>query len=259
MTGVYDLKGEKVSDIELPRFFNGSVRRDLIKRAVVAIQSHSLQVYGPNWFSGKDTSAFSFGPGRGLSRIPRVTGGGGARGRGSIVPNAVGGRRAHPPVTERCLSKKINKKERMAATKSAIAATRIKELVESRGHMTGGVKELPIIAADEFEGLKKTKEVWEALLNLGLQADLERASVKSIRGGKGTRRGRKYKRRKSILCVVSKDSPIRKAAENIAGVDVATAKELNAEHLAPGANPARLTVYTPAALKELETRFGEVS
>jgi large subunit ribosomal protein L4e len=259
MVGVYDLEGKRVSKIELPRVFKSGVRKDLIKRAVVALQSHSLQSYGPNWFSGKDTSAFSFGPGRGLSRIPRVTGGGPVRGRGAIVPQAVGGRRAHPPVPERNLSKKINRKERNLAIASAIAASTDKELVESRGHVLEGVSELPILVVDELEGLKKTKEVREAFFKLGLDGDLNRAKNKTVRSGKGTKRGRKYKRRKSVLLVVSNDNTIKKAAQNILGVDVTTSKELNAEHLAPGANPARLTIYTVAAIKDLEKRFEDVS
>jgi large subunit ribosomal protein L4e len=258
MTGVYDLKGKKIKTVELPNVFSTDVRRDLIKRAVVALQSHRLQAYGPNWFSGKDTSAFSFGPGRGLSRIPRVRGGGPASGRGAIVPQAVGGRRAHPPVPERDLKKKINKKERTLATASAIASTADKELVESRGHAIKDVPELPLVVVDVLEGLKKTKDVKDAFSNLGLGGDLTRAKVKVIRSGKGTKRGRKYKKKKSVLVVVSNDENIKKAAENITGVDVTTAQKLNAEHLAPGANPARLTVYTISALKDIEKRFGGV-
>jgi large subunit ribosomal protein L4e len=259
MVGVYDLKGKKVSAIELPKVFDTEVRGDLIKRAVISLQSHRLQAYGPNWFSGKDTSAFSFGTGRGLSKIPRVTGGGPARGRGSIVPQAVGGRRAHPPVTERVLSKKINKKERILATASAIAATASKELVESRGHRIGEVPELALVVEDGLEELKKSKEVVETLSLLGLNEDLSRAKVKSTRSGKGKKRGRKYKRRKTALIVVSNDKSLKKAAENIPGIDVALSEDLNPEHLAPGAEPARLTVYTTSALKDLEIRFEEVS
>ncbi len=258
MVSVYGLDGKAVSKVELPDVFKTEVRDDLIKRAVIALQSHRLQPYGPNWFSGKDTSAFSFGPGRGLSRIPRVTGGGPVRGRGSIVPQAVGGRRAHPPVPERSLGKKINQKERILATASAIAATAEKDLVESRGHNASGVSDFPIVVVDELEGLSKTKDVTGVFSKLGLDSDLARAKIKSIRSGKGTKRGRKYKRRKSLLVVVSKDENIRKAAENLSGVDVTTVRNLNAEHLAPGANPARLTVYTESALKDLKDRFAGV-
>jgi len=259
MVGVYDIEGKKVSTVELPKVFSTEVRRDLIKRAVIALQSHRLQAYGPSWFAGKDTSAFSYGPGRGLARIPRVTGGGPVRGRGSIVPQAVGGRRAHPPVPERVLRKKINRKERLAATASAIAATAQRPFVEQRGHRIEDVKELPVVVSDELEGLERTAEVEEALKSLGLAKDLLRGRVKRIRSGKGKRRGRRYKRRKSALLVVSSGAEVLRSGKNLPGVDVVSARDLNAEHLAPGAEPARLTVYTVSALKELEKRFGEAS
>lgn len=255
MVGVYDIKGKKVSTINLPPVFNTDIRTDLIKKAVVAIQSHRLQPYGPDWLSGKRTSAFSFGPGHSLSRIPRVTGGGPARGRGAIVPQAVGGRRAHPPVPEKVLKKRINKKEKTLATASAIASTAERGLVESRGHIVEGVPELPLIVTDELEELKRTKDVKEAFSKLGLDGELSRASKKTIRSGKGKKRGRKYKKKKSLLVVVSKDGGIKKAAENLLGVDVTAAMKLNAEDLAPGASPARLTIYTVSALKDLEKRF----
>ncbi|MFQ5800941.1 MAG: 50S ribosomal protein L4, partial [Candidatus Hydrothermarchaeales archaeon] len=172
MVRVYDIKGKKVSTVALPKVFNTDVRIDLIKRAVVAIQSHRLQPYGPDWLSGKKTSAFSFGPGRGLSRIPRVTGGGPARGRGAIVPYAVGGRRAHPPVPEKVLKKRINKKEKALATASAIASTTSRELVKSRGHVIEGVAEVPLLVTNELEKLKRTKDVKEAFSKLGLDGEL---------------------------------------------------------------------------------------
>jgi large subunit ribosomal protein L4e len=45
-----------------------------------------------------------------------------------------------------------------------------------------------------------------------------------------------------------------KAARNLAGVDVATAREVNTEDLAPGAAPGRLTVFTESALEEVAER-----
>lgn len=259
MVGVYSLDGKKISTTELPSVFKVKMRKDLIKRAVVAQQSHRLQAYGPNWFSGKDTSAFSFGSGRNLSKIPRITGGGSTRGRGAIVPQAVGGRRAHPPVPDRVYAKKINKKETNQATASAIASTASKEHVESRGHLIADVPELPIVVSEDLEDLKKTKDVKEALIHLGLGEDLTRAHGKKIRCGKGTKRGRKYKKKKSVLIIVSKDENIKKAAKNIAGVSVSKAIDVSVEDLAPGASPARLTVYSSSALKDLEKRFGDLS
>ncbi len=63
-----------------------------------------------------------------------------------LVPQAAGGRRAHPPKVERIWSQKINKKERQLAIKSAVAATAVKEIVLKRGHRVQSLSQLPIVA-----------------------------------------------------------------------------------------------------------------
>ena len=88
---------------------------------------------------------------------------------------------------------------------------------------------------------------------LGLGADLERAkSGRNIRAGKGKMRGRRYRTPKSILLVVSNRDGLHKAARNVPGVDAVATKDLSAEDLAPGGDAGRLTVWTKAAIEELE-------
>jgi large subunit ribosomal protein L4e len=95
--------------------------------------------------------------------------------------------------------------------------------------------------------------VVELLEALGLHADIERADEgRSVRAGRGTTRGRKYREPSSILFVTSEEPS--KAARNLAGADVATAREVNAEDLAPGGHPGRLTVFTESAIEELTHR-----
>ncbi len=254
--GVYSVAGEKIEEIELPQVFNTPVRVDLIKRAVVAQQSHRLQPYGTDRLAGKRTSAESWGPGHGVSRVPRVKGSRHpSAGRAAFIPSAVGGRRAFPPLVERKLAKKINKKERRLAIASALAATAIKELVAERGHKIEEVKEIPLVVEDEFQKLTKAKEVEKAFEALGVATDIERAKEKKIRAGKGKRRGRKYRRKKSVLIVVSKDEGIGKGAGNFPGVDVVLAKDVSAEDLAPGTHAGRLCIFTKSALQVIEGRF----
>jgi len=113
--------------------------------------------------------------------------------------------------------------------------------------------ELPLVVADEFEDLVKTREVVETLEALGVYDDIERADEgKTVKSGQGKTRGRKYKRPSSILFVTS-DEP-SKAARNLAGADVATAADVNAEDLAPGTHAGRLTVWTESALEEVAER-----
>lgn len=241
-----DIDGNEAGSVELPAAFEAPYRPDLIKRAVLAAQANAKQPYGADAFSGKRTSAESFGSGRGLAHVPR------SNGRGRRVPQAVGGRRAHPPKAETDRSMKINDQERQQAVRSAIAATADAELVADRGHRIPDDIELPVVVDDAFEDLEKTREVVELLESLDLHADIERAEDANVRAGRGTTRGRTLRRPASILFVTG-ETPSR-AARNLAGVTVATGRSVSAEDLAPGTHAGRLTLWTEHALEEVAER-----
>ena len=243
---VLNLKGEIVEEIELPKVFETEFRPDIIKRAVLAIQSHRRQPYGTNPLAGVDYAWENWGPGYGYARVPRWKIGS----RAVVVPQAVGGRRAHPPKVQKKWAEKINKKEKRKALMSAIAATANPELVKARNHVFEG--ELPKIVVDDVESIKKTKEVAEVFKAIGVYADVERAKeTKRVRAGKGKMRGRRYVMKKSILLVVGRDDGVIKAAKNLPGVDAVLVKDLNVELLAPGCVAGRLTVWTKSAIEYL--------
>jgi large subunit ribosomal protein L4e len=187
---------------------------------------------------------------KGQSRLPRELPGGGGLGKVRRIPQSKGGRRAHPP-RGRDWTKKLNFKEYILALRSAIAATTDKTLVAARGHLLEAVPEIPLIVEDKFESQKKTKDVLGILAALGVGADLERAQEKKVRAGRGKLRGRRYKKKKSILIVVGKDSGIKKGAKNIPGVDIVEVAELDVEMLAPGTHAGRLTLWTESAIKNI--------
>ncbi|MCD6502846.1 MAG: 50S ribosomal protein L4 [Thermoplasmata archaeon] len=243
---VYDLEGNPVKEIELPRTFSEYVRADVIRKAFRIYLMNNRQPYGTNPRAGKNISAESWGVGYGLARIPRLP-----NGRGAFAPNTVGGYRAHGPKAEKIWKRHLNKKELRLALRSAISATAIKELVIGRGHKVPEDKQLPIVIVDDIQSIKKTKDLLRVLHNLGLEKDLERAAKRKIRAGKGKMRGRRYKQAKSVLIVVSKYDGIEKSASNIPGVEVSLVKQLNINKLAPGGVPGRLTIYTESALREL--------
>jgi large subunit ribosomal protein L4e len=247
---VFDLEGKPVAKIKLPPIFETPIRPDVIKRAVLAIQSARFQPQGRDPMAGKRTTAESRGVGLGIARIPRIKG---PRGTGAFAPGTVGGRLAHPPTPEKKIVKKIPKKEKRLALFSAIAATASKEMVVSRGHAVEGIPQIPLVVTDELEGLKKAKEVEEVLIKLGVLADLYRVreSVK-VRAGKGKLRGRKIKQAVGPLIVVAEDKGIGKAARNMPGVEIVPVKSLNAEVLAPGTHPGRLTIWTASAIEALD-------
>jgi len=251
-TTLRDLTGDETGSVELPAVFGTPYRPDLIRRAVLAAQANRKQDYGADPFAGMRTSAESPGSGRGIAHVPR------ANNRGRRVPQAVKGRKAHPPKAEKDRTAKVNEKERKQAVRSAIAATADADLVAARGHVFDDV-DLPIVVSDDFEDLVKTREVVDVLEALGVHGDIERADDTTRRAGRGTTRGRPTRRPTSILFVTGGEPS--KAARNLAGADVATGREVNAEDLAPGTQAGRLTIWTEHGLEELAERYavGEVT
>ena len=258
---ILDQSNSERGSKELPVIFSEEIRPDLIKRAVETLQSNSRQRYGADILAGKKCSAelsrrrrkYRGSYGHGISRVPRkITSRSGLRFNwtGAFAPGTVGGRRAHPPKASKIWTVKINKKEKKKAIRSAVAATVVKEMVKERGHMPP--ESYPFIITDDFETLSKTRQVVDALKKLGFNEELERSSVKTYRTGKARLRGRKYRKKKGPLFVVSKKCPLLKAAANISGVDAVAVNELNAELLAPGTMPGRLTLFTQSAIDKLE-------
>jgi large subunit ribosomal protein L4e len=252
---IFDLEGKPSGKAALPSVFDTPLRPDVIKRAILSIQSNRLQCQGRDPMAGKRTSAESRGTGMALARVPREKGGGG---KAALAPGTVGGRQAHPPKTETEIIKKIPKKEKRLALFSAIAATASKETVASRGHEVEGIPEFPLIVEDNFAELTKSKEVEEVFTHLGVLTDVYRVrESRKIRAGKGKHRGRKMKQAKGPLIVVEENKGIAEAAGNIPGVEVIPVKKLNPEILAPGTQAGRLTIWTNSAILQLDKLYGQ--
>ncbi|MBU1974283.1 MAG: 50S ribosomal protein L4 [Nanoarchaeota archaeon] len=247
----------KAGEKELPRQFKEEYRPDLIKRAVHALQSRARQPYGADPEAGQRHSSdiskrrrkYRGCYGFGISRVNRKIHS--RRGTrmfwvGTTSPQTRGGRRSHAPKAEKIFEKLINKKENRKAIRSAMAATLSKEIVAGRGHRVP--EDYPFIINTDFENLSKTKDVQKVLLSLGFKEELERSLIKKVRAGIGKMRGRKYRRKKGILIVVGKECPLLQAAKNIPGVNVVMANALNAELLAPGCMPGRVTLWTEKAI-----------
>ena len=269
---VYDISVEQKGKINLPEAFNSDVRIDLIRRAVNSARANRRQPYGSHVHGGKRSpmpgmkhSVEWWGKGRGVSRIMRRTG----QRRGAQNPHTKGGRRAHGPKVEAERGQRMNRTERRAARDSAIAATAQVEMVAARGHrFVEDLSSMPIILGDytEVKGGKKNKIAIETftgehptrklvtiLQGLGLGDDLIRAKKgRGIRAGKGKMRGRRYKQPKSLLLVVEQKDGLARAARNLPGVDVVSVRDLSAEHLAPGGDAGRLTVFTKQAIAAME-------
>ena len=244
---VYGIDGAVKETVDLPQVFNTPYRPDIIQKSFNILHSNKRQSYGSDPLAGTKHATASVGKGRGQSRVPRLTQGRTA----ALAPCVVGGRRAHPPKAERIWKEKMNKKEKLLAKNSALAATKDKDIVTGRGHAFDEKITLPIIISDDFENIKKTKDMIAALEKIGVYDDILRSTNgKHIRAGRGKNRGRKYRIPKSLLIVSTKDD-LRKSSKNLCGVDITKPEQLNIEYLAPGGDAGRLTVFTKSALQQL--------
>lgn len=108
MPFVYSAKGEKVKEIVLPPIFETAYYPELIKRAVLAVQTTKKQPKGVKAGAGRNNTAEYIGvrgkPTRhrtinvGKARLPRMRNRRGILyGNVAAVPQAVGGPKAHPP------------------------------------------------------------------------------------------------------------------------------------------------------------------
>lgn len=257
---VLKLDGKKDKSINLPDQFNEYVREDLIKRAFLSIRSKERQPYGTDKRAGKKHSTklskrrrdYRGMYGFGISRTPRkimMRRGLRMHWMGAFSPHTVGGRRAHPPKAEKNWEEKINKKERRKALRAAIAATVDSDIVSERYNVPSNY---PFILDDEILKIKKTNDLKETLSDLGFSEELNRAKNKKIRAGKGKMRGRKYKKKRSILLVVDKKGDLFNAANNLAGIEVCLVSHLNSKVLSPGGEPGRVTLWTESAVKKLK-------
>ena len=245
----FEVSTEKGSKLNLPDTFETSFRPGLIRRAFHSSRANRRQAYGVEWW----------GKGRGVARIMRKTG----QKTGAQDPRTRQGRRAHGPKVEKDWTQKLNSKEKILARNSALAATISSDLVSSRGHKFDSDLKLPLVLGSYTEitddgkttvdiediSLKcATRKIHAIFSELGLGADLDRAK----HAGKGKMRGRRYRTPKSLLLVVSNKGNLAKAVRNLPGVDVVSSRDLSAEHLAPGGDAGRLTIFTQKSIEAME-------
>lgn len=210
---ILTITGEKKGEIELPRFFEEPVRKDLIKRLYEVELASSRQPYGNNPRAGKEVSAsgklhrarhqWKGTYGYGISRVPRkiMT----KRGNrfnwvGAFAPGTRGGREAHPPKAEKVWKKKINKNEKMIALKSAIAANK------------------RIIVENKIEEINKTKEMKRIIEKLCNNPNAILVSSKKVN----------------------------------AGIKNIETSKISLLDIAPSGNPDRMLIFTENSIKQLE-------
>ncbi len=230
-------------EIELPKLFSSKIREDICQK-VYEIEKR-WQPYAPYFLAGKLYSAsgkirhqrhrWKTSYGRGISRVPRKILW--RRGTqfywiGATVAGTRGGRRAHPPKIEHFLKKlKINKKEKLIAYKSAIAATASFDYIKKRYATLEEEKikiGLPLIIKSDLLKLK----IKNFLKNLKENfSNLYEFLLKS-------------KKRVGMLLVIGNSEEFKTKM-----FDVRKVSEIRLADLYP---LGRLTIYTEQAIKDLE-------
>lgn len=252
--------GDVAREVPMPDVFQAPIRPDIVQRMTKFLRFNLRQPHGVSPYAGQQHSAESWGTGRAVSRIPRVSGGGTHRaGQGAFGNMCRKGRMFIPKKTWRRWMHKIKKNERRYATASAIAASSISPLVQARGHAVDQVKQLPLVVTDDVCQIVKTKDVVKFMRIHGLLPDLRRCrKKKGLRAGKGKMRGRRHKVTRGPLFIF-KDAPspgITLAVRNIQGVEAISVDRLNLLNLAPGGHMGRLIVWTESAFQALHDKFG---
>jgi large subunit ribosomal protein L4e len=216
------------------------------------------QAYGVSLTAGHQHSAHSWGTGRAVARIPRVSGGGTSRaGQAAFGNMCRKGRMFAPTKTWRKWHRKININQKRYAVCSAVAASAIPALVMARGHRISNVAEVPCVVPTSVEGIKKTKDAVAVLASVGADEDVTRCQDSyALRTGRGKMRGRRHVHRRGPLVVFASDEGITQAFRNIRGVDLANVNRLNLLQLAPGGHLGRFVIWTEAAFRQLGYVFG---
>eukprot|EP00178_Gracilaria_changii_P006251 TRINITY_DN2072_c0_g1_i4.p2 TRINITY_DN2072_c0_g1~~TRINITY_DN2072_c0_g1_i4.p2 ORF type:complete len:398 (-),score=68.23 TRINITY_DN2072_c0_g1_i4:15-1208(-) len=253
--------GKAVGQAQLPTVLVSPIRSDVVHDVHARMAMNKRQAYGVYHLAGMQHSAESWGTGRAVSRIPRVSGGGTGRGgQGAFGNMCRGGRMFNPTKVWRRWHRKINVGQRRFALASALAASALPALVMARGHRISRVSDVPCVVADDVQKVSHTKEALKVLAALRAMDDVKHVKAsKKTRAGKGKMRNRRTVQRRGPLVIYAKDEGITRAFRNIPGVELACVDRLNLLQLAPGGHLGRFCVWTESAFNRLDTLYGSPS
>jgi len=250
--------GEATGAVALPAVLTAPIRRDVVHFVHTNIAKNHRQAYAVSKHAGEQTSAESWGTGRAVARIPRISGGGTNRsGQGAFGNMCRKGRMFAPTKIWRRWHRHVNVNQRRYALVSALAASAVPALVQARGHRISDLPEVPLVVSG-LEGVTKTKQAIAALTKVGAGDDLARAAdSKKVRAGAGKARNRRFVVRRGPLFVhTDAEVATQKAVRNLPGVDTANVDRLNLLQLAPGGHLGRFVVWTQAAFERLSKLYG---
>ena len=259
---IYDgITGEAEKQaVRLPHVFLAPIRGDVVHFVFRNQNKNTRQPEGVSTEAGKQHSAISWGTGRAVARIPRISGSGTNRnGQGAFGNMTRKGHMYSPLKNFRKWQRKTPKQMRRYAVASCIAASAVPALVSARGHHIGGVAQIPlVINSKSVNVIRKTKQAVYLLKKINAYSDvLKVIASQTARAGQGKMRGRNTKARKGPLVVYgTEEIQAIRAFRNIPGVDTCKVENLSVLNLAPGGHMGRFVIWTESAFKKLNSLFG---
>merc|ERR1712166_156817 len=242
---------------QMPAVFSAPIRDDIVSFCHSNMAKNRRQAHGVFHLQGHMHSAESWGTGRAVARIPRISGSGTSRaGQAAFGNMCRKGRMFAPLRTWRKWHRKVNTNQKRHAVAACLAASACAPLVLARGHRADSVPELPMVA--NINSAESTSAMLKALTSYGAGADLARVRAsKSMRNGQGNMRNSRFTIRRGPLIVYNNDdSNVAQNARNMPGVDTCNVHRLNLLQLAPGGHIGRFVIYTPSAFGALDNIFG---
>ncbi|KAF1346200.1 ribosomal protein L4 domain-containing protein [Delphinella strobiligena] len=251
----------------LPNVFKAPIRPDIVQSVHTGMAKNKRQPYAVSEKAGHQTSAESWGTGRAVARIPRVSGGGTHRaGQAAFGNMCRSGRMFAPTKVWRKWHQKINLGQKRFATASAIAASSSAALLLARGHEIASVPEVPLVVSSTAfsnAAIAKTSAALALLKAVGAGQDVEKVKAsKKLRAGKGKLRNRRHRQRRGPLVVYNPDEDgkeLVRAFRNIPGVETSPVYSLNLLQLAPGGHLGRFVVWTSSAFQALDKVYGSTT
>jgi len=252
-----DAPTEVSGSAAMPGVFSAPIRNDLVHFVHYNLAKNRRQGHAVFHVAGQEHSAESWGTGRAVARIPRISGSGTSRAGQATFGNMCRKARMFAPLKIwRKWHRRVNITQRRHAVASALAASACAPLVVARGHQVQNVPELPLVL-DQLN-VPNTKSLLSALNNFGVGEDLSKVRAsRQLRTGTGKYRNSKYIMRKGPLVVYADESAgVKRAARILPGVDTCHVSRLNIIQLAPGGHLGRLVVFTKDGFKALNSIFG---
>merc|ERR1712086_657040 len=252
-----DAPTEVSGSAAMPGVFSAPIRNDLVHFVHYNLAKNRRQGHAVFHVAGQEHSAESWGTGRAVARIPRISGSGTSRAGQATFGNMCRKARMFAPLKIwRKIHRKVNVTQKRHAIAAALAASAVTPLIMARGHHVNNVPEFPLVINNLAQ--PNTKSLLAVLNSFGAGEDLTKVRAsKSIRSGHGRYRNSKYVMRKGPLIIHDEDGDaLKRSARNLPGVDTCNVHRLNILQLAPGGHLGRFVIFTEGGFKALNRVFG---